>query len=191
MFLSQRRYGNLHLRIFLTAAIIILIIPASFAAVKIEAENNAYIHNNKGLMYLEEKYYYGAIKEFQMAIDLNPNSQASAIYYVNLGKTYEKIGYDTLARSYFEKAVSLNPLCFDYYLKMCENYKKLDIVDEKLEYYKNNNTSPFASIIIGLLYIQRGQVTTGITVLDDFCNKEPNLLVTTGVRNYINRLTKN
>ena len=88
---------------------------ASFAADhEIKAQNNAYRHNNKGLVYLSEKYYYGAIKEFQIAIDLNPNTQASAVYYTNLGKTYEKIGYNDLARPCFEKAVSLNVLCFDY-----------------------------------------------------------------------------
>ena len=47
-------------------------------------------------MYLEEKYYFGAIKEFQIAIALLPNSQASAAYYTNLGKTYEKIYLNTL-----------------------------------------------------------------------------------------------
>ena len=155
----------------------------------IKPKNNAYIHNNKGINYLEENYYYGAIKEFQIAIDLNPNSQASAIYYTNLGKTYEKIGYHELAQPCFEKALSLNVLCFDYYLKVAENYKNLGIVEEKLEEYKNRTDSPLNNILIGLLYIQKGEKTTGITVLDDFCDKEKNLLVTTGVKNYLEEIT--
>lgn len=156
----------------------------------IKPQNNAYLHNNKGLNYLEENYYYGAIKEFQIAIDLNPNSQASAVYYVNLGKTYEKIGYHELAKPCFEKALSLNVLCFDYYLKVVENYKNLGIVEEKLEEYKNRTDSPLNNILIGLLYIQNGEQSTGITVLDDFCDKEQNLLVTKGIKNYLKELTQ-
>ncbi|MCD7879887.1 MAG: tetratricopeptide repeat protein [Candidatus Gastranaerophilales bacterium] len=156
----------------------------------IKAQNNAYIHNNRGLMYLSENYYFGAIKEFQMAIDLNPNSQASSAYYINLADTYEKIGYYGIARPYYEKAVSLNPLCFNYYLKMTKNYKTLGIVDEKLAEFEAKKDSPLNDVIIGLLYIQKGQVPTGITVLDDFCDKEPNLLITVGVRNYLNQIVK-
>lgn len=161
-----------------------------FADETIRAQNNAYQHNNKGLLYLDEKYYFGAIKEFQIAIALNPNTQASAIYYTNLGKTYEKIGYPKLAQPCFEKALSLNVLCFDYYLTMVENYKKLGIVDEKLEEFKKKTDSPLNEIVVGLLYIQKGHVTTGITVLDEFCNKEEKLLITEGVKNYIKQLTK-
>lgn len=162
-----------------------------FADEHIKAQNNAYRHNNKGLLYLEEKYYYGAIKEFQIAIDLNPNTQAAAVYYVNLGTTYEKIGYFNLAKPCFEKAVRLNILCFDYYLKMVENYKKLGIVQTKLNEYKNNTSSPLNEVVTGLLYIQNGNITTGITVLDEFCNKEPNLLITSGIKEYIKNLTEN
>ena len=156
----------------------------------IKPKNNAYIHNNKGIEYLKDNYYFGAIREFQIAIDLNPNSQASAVYYTNLGTTYEKIGYPELSKACYEKALSLNVLCFDYYLQLAKNYKTLGIVDEKLEEYKARTDSPLNNILVGLLYIQKGEKTTGITVLDDFCDKEKNLLVTVGVKNYIKKLTK-
>ncbi len=156
----------------------------------IRAENNAYRHNNKGLMYLKENYYFGAIKEFQIAIDLSPNAQASAVYYTNLGNTYEKIGYYELAKPCFEKALSLNPLCFEYYLKTAENYKHLNITEEKLIEFQSKKNSPLNDIMIGLLYIQNGNISTGITILDDFCSKEEKLLVTFGVKNYIDKLVK-
>lgn len=175
--------------IVLLSVIGLILSSSCFAEEVIDAKNNAYRHNNKGLIYLKDNYYYGAIKEFQIAIDLNPNSQASAIYYVNLGNTYEKIGYSNLAKPCFENAVKLNRLCFDYYLKMVENYKRLGIVEEKLNQYILDNSSPLNDIILGLLYIQNGDVSTGITVLDEFCNKEPDLLITTGVKEYLNKLT--
>ncbi len=168
-----------------------MVIPCSVLADEtIKAENNAYLHNNKGLLYLKEDYYFGAIKEFEMAIDLLPNTQATASFYVNLGTTYEKIGYPSLAKPCFEKAVSLNVLCFDYYLKLAQNYKKLGIIDEQINVFKNKTSSPLNEIITGLLYIQRGDVSTGIIILDNFCDKEPNLLITEGVKGYLKEITK-
>ena len=178
-------------KLFIFIIILLSFSQCSLGIDNIKAQNNAYWHNNKGLIYLEEKYYFGAIKEFQIAIDLNPNSQASAVFYTNLGKTYEKIGYYDLAKPCFEKAVSLNILCFDYYLKMVENYKKHNIIDEKLNQYKSNKSSPLNEVVVGLLYIQKGETKTGITMLDEFCNKEPNLLITSGIKKYLEELSKN
>ena len=47
----------------------------------IDPEKNAYDHNNKGVIYVEEKCYYAAIQEFKMAISLNPKTQATAVYF--------------------------------------------------------------------------------------------------------------
>ncbi len=155
----------------------------------IKAENNAYIHNNKGLLYLKEEYYYGAIKEFEIAIDLLPDSQASSAFYVNLGTAYEKIGYPKLAKPCFEKAVSIDVLCFDYYRKLAENYKKTGIIDEQIKIYNSKPSSPLNDVLIGLLYIQKGDMQTGIIILDDFCNKEPDLIITEGIKEYLKNIT--
>ena len=160
----------------------------AFAIAEIRAENNAYRHNNKGLIYLKENYYFGAIREFQIAINLMPNAQGSAVYYINLASTYEKIGYDELALPLYEKALKLSPLYFDYYLKLAKCYKKLGMANTKIQEYKKTKYNPLNNIMIGLLYIQSGNVTTGITLLDNFCNEEPDLLVTAGVREYIDKL---
>ena len=174
-------------------AIVLLFCVSAVAAnadETIKAENNAYRHNNKGLLYLKENYYFGAIKEFQIAIDLLPSSQASAAFYVNLGTTYEKIGYPSIARPYFEKAVSLNVLCFDYYLKLAENYKKNGIVNEQIIIFEKKDNSPLNDVMLGLLYIQKGDVSTGVIILDDFCNKESKLIITDGVKKYLEKVTK-
>ena len=82
----------------------------------------------------------------------------------------------------------INALC-DYF-KVDKNYLFPKENVEKLEEYKARTDSPLNNILVGLLYIQKGEKTTGITVLDDFCDKEKNLLVTVGVKNYIKKLTK-
>ena len=58
----------------------------TIATYVIDPEKNAYQHNNLGIMYVEERDYYAAIQEFKMAISLNPNTQATATYFNNLGK---------------------------------------------------------------------------------------------------------
>ena len=176
-------------KILILFAIAITFPIYAFCDETIKAQNNAYRHNNQGLMYLEEKYYFGAIKEFQIAIDLVPNSQASAVYYTNLGKTYEKIGYHNLATPCFEKALSLNVLYFDYYLQLAQNYKNIGVLDKKISLYHSKKDSPLNEVLLGLLYIQKGKKDIGITILDDFCHKEKNLLITKGIQNYLKKIT--
>ena len=95
-----------------------LIIPLIFLSVlvsaykkpdvyEIDAQKNAYVHNNLGLIYVDEKCYYAAIQEFKIAISLSPSTQASAIFYTNLGNTYTFIGYPEAARSCYEDALNI------------------------------------------------------------------------------------
>lgn len=181
----------MHLKSFFIVILIFLFNTQNvYAYAEIRAENNAYRHNNKGLIYLKENYYFGAIKEFQIAIDLMPEAQGSAVYYVNLGTTYEKIGYPSLAQPCYEKALKLHPLFFDYYVRVAKIYKKLGIIDEKLEEYQNKKYNPLNNIMIGVLLIQKGEISTGITLLDNFCNEEEKLIITPGVREYIKKIVK-
>ena len=92
-----------------TVTLLILLVTTFFASgfvnpdtYKIDAEKNAVIHNNLGLKAVSERYYYRAIQEFTLAIALNPKTQATAVYYNNLGETYLKIGYPKDAQRCFE-----------------------------------------------------------------------------------------
>ena len=67
---------------------------------------------------------------------------------------------------------------------MVKNYKKLGIVNKKLKEFKQKKYTPLNDIVIGLLYIEKGETRTGITILDDFINKEEKLIVTKGVKKY-------
>ena len=49
----------------------------------IDAEKDAFLHNNVGLNYLKDRIYYAAIQEFKIAIQLSPNTQATAIFKNN------------------------------------------------------------------------------------------------------------
>ncbi len=153
---------------------------------KIDPKKNAYIHNNFGLQYLSIGQYYAAIEEFKIAIGLNPDSQATSVFYTNLGDTYMKLGSYNLAQDCYESALEKSPLNFKYYQNLVSVYKVKGILDSKLQYYRYHKKSPLDDIMIGLILISKGKVNDGITVLDNFVMNEPKLFITDGVKYYLN-----
>ena len=180
-------------KIFLLLIISFLSLPAFCAGgtsvtYVIDPEKNAFEHNNLGIMYVEEKCYYAAIQEFKMAISLNPKTQATAVYFNNLGKVYMTIGYPNLALDCFKNAITQYNLSFEYYQNLVQCYKALHQEKKQLETYKNHQNSPLDKIMLGLLYEQTGDIKKAIIVLDEFANSEPDLLITPSVKIYIQQL---
>lgn len=172
--------------------IIILLIFTSFLVsgykkpevTVIDATKNAYFHNNLGLNYMNERCYYAAIQEFKIAISLNPNTQATAVYYNNIGDAYMLIGYPNMAQQPYEDAVNQYSLNFQYYEDLVKCYGKLGLIPAKIaEYSKAGN--PLNKVMLGLLYIEKGDLKRGVIILDEFTMSEPDLLITTAVKQYI------
>jgi tetratricopeptide (TPR) repeat protein len=156
----------------------------------IDAEKNAAQHNNMGLVWLKERYYYGAIKEFQIAIGLNPNTQAAAVYYNNLGNTYIAMGYPDLAEENFANAIKKYPLNFSYYENLVDAIAKQNNLAVKLNYYKKNRRNNLDDILIGLIYGAMGKKEIEVTMLDEFCANEPDLIITPAVQKYVQEQAK-
>lgn len=155
----------------------------------IDAVTNASRHNTLGTEYVRERCYYAAIQEFKIAISLNPNTQASSVYYNNLGEVYMKLGFPKEAQDCFERALKLYGLNFSYYQNLANCYKQIKAQQKMIAVYKISK-NPLDKVMLGLLYIDTGQTRTGIMTLDDFCMSEPDLILTHGVRNYLRDLTK-
>ncbi len=157
----------------------------------IDPEKNAYDHNNKGVLYMQEKCYYGAIQEFKIAISLNPKTQATAVYFNNLGKVYMIIGYPELARDCFENAITQYSLNFEYYENLAKCYKQLGKANEKMTAFREKQKeNPVAKVMLGLLEEQNGNTRKAITTFDEFVNAEPDLLITPAVRQHIKELVQ-
>ena len=156
----------------------------------IQAEKDAFFHNNVGLNYLRDRIYYAAIEEFKIAINLSPNTQSTAIFKSNLGETYMYIGYPELARICFEDAIKVYGLNFQYYINLANCYKQLNIVQTKIREYQSSE-SIYDKIMLGILYIQTGETRRGVVVLDDICLSEPDLLITPAIKQYLGEITKN
>ena len=155
----------------------------------IDAEKDAYFHNNVGLNYLQDRIYYAAIQEFKIAIQLSQNTQATAIFKSNLGESYMYIGYPDMARTCFEDAIKLYGLNFKNYINLAKCYEQLNIVKTKIEEYKSSNNI-YDKIMLGLLYIQTGEKRRGVIILDDVCMSEPDLLITPAIKQYIQEINK-
>ncbi|MBR1461456.1 hypothetical protein IJ596_07510 [bacterium] len=181
-------------KLLVTVLLATLILPAcakpgTIVTYTIDPEKNAYDHNNKGVMYLEEQCYYAAIQEFKIAISLNPKTQATAVYFNNLGKTYLIIGYPELALDCFENALTQYSLNFEYYLNLAKCYAQLGMAEEQLEKYREMvDQNPAARVMVALLEEQLGDKRKAIIELDGFAMAEPDLIITPAVKNYINKL---
>lgn len=157
---------------------------------KIDAEQNAINHNNLGLKAVSEENYNLAIQEFDLAIALNPRTQATAVYYNNLGEVYLKLGYYSDAQRCFETAITQYSLNFLYYQNLVKSFKCQRIVSQKIKYYDSKcSKNPLNMIVLGLLYVANGDTRRGIIKLDEFCMQEPDLIITSAVRNYIQSIT--
>lgn len=150
----------------------------------IQAEKDAYYHNNLGLNYLKDRVYYAAIQEFKIAISLSPSTQASAIFYNNLGETYNFIGYPDSALGCFESAIKLYGLNLQYYINLVHCYMSLGTASSKIKEYQFSQDI-YNRITLGILYIETGETRKGINTLDEICMQEPNLLITPALRQYI------
>lgn len=156
----------------------------------IDAQKNAVLHNNLGLQAVAEERYEAAIEEFSIAIALNPKTQATAIYFNNLGETYMKVGYYKEAQQCFEKSMKQYHLNFLFYQNLVNSYKAQGVIPTKIRYYKSiEDKSSLNMIMLGLLYIANGDKRGGIIKLDEFCMREPSLLITGAVRNYLRTIT--
>ena len=157
---------------------------------KIDATRNATTHNNLGVNYLNENDYYSAIKEFEMAIMINPNTQASATYYNNLGKTYLKIGYPNLAEKSFKAALKHDAANFEYYQNIVQTYKEQKKLKNEFEKAMKTN-NPHSRVIAGLILIEEGKKEPGINMLDEFCFDEPEMILSKGVKEYLKSMAPN
>lgn len=168
----------------------ILLTPLSCMAkmevYKIDAQKNAINHNNRGVINMQDRYYAAAIKEFQMAVLLDPDTQASSVYYANLANCYMKIGYPALAQDTLQRAIKLHPMNFSYYQDLTIAYKKQNLLGQKLKFYqKEAAKNPLNQIMIGLILIEQGKDQAGLAKLQEFVYTEPDLIISTGIKKYI------
>lgn len=169
----------------------------------VDAAKNANWHNRRGANYFKEQDYFAALKEFKMAIALNPNSQSTAVYYNNLGKVYLIFGeiqrgrnltradadFTLMAQTCFERAIQFDCMKFEYYKNLVRSYELLGVTASKKAFLlKNLNVNPFNAIIIGIIYAKEGNIIPARGILEQFVIKNPDLIITNDVKKFLQLL---
>ena len=96
-----------------------------------------------------------------------------------------KMGYYRNAQLCLEKSKKLYDLNFELYLNLVKIYKKQHLLNQKIAQYQKSSY-PLDTVMLGLLYIENGNKSRGITKLDNFCVSQPDLFITRDIKNYIN-----
>ena len=107
-----------------------------------------------------------------------------------MGKTYLKIGYANLAEESFDKALRRNSTNFEYYQNLVASYKSQNKLEKELKKVIKDE-KPVSKVIAGLILIEMGKMESGINILDEFCFEEPEMILTKGVRNYLQSIVPN
>ena len=171
----------------------------------VDAQKNANTHNRRGVNYFREQDYFAAQKEFKIAIAINPNSQSTAVYYNNLGKVYLIFGeiqrtrnltrvdadFSEMAKTCFERAIMQDCMKFEYYKNLVSSYELLGITKSKKEFLlKNLKVNPFNAIVVAIILAKEGKTDPAIILLNDFANKNPDLIITDDVKKFITALER-
>lgn len=167
----------------------------------IEAQKNASMHNNLGCMYFKDKDYLAAIKEYRIAIGIDPNSQSTATYFNNLGKAYLILGeiqvknklptgtmgdFSKMAETAFEEAIKIDCMKIEYYNNLVKAYELLGNLETKKQFFlKNKEKNAFNVIPASIILVQQGDVQYANMLLDDFVVKNPDLIITNDLKKVI------
>ena len=163
-----------------------MVAQAKMERFNINAQRNAVDHNNRGVIYMQDRYYAPAIKEFEMAILLDSDTQASSVYYANLANCHMKIGYPALAQDSLQRAIKLNPMNFSLYQDLTIALKRQNLLEQKLKYYqKDSEKNPLSSIMVGLILLEQGKSDAGLAKLQEFVYLEPDLIISKGVKKFV------
>lgn len=145
---------------------------------KIDATKNARVHSNMGNIYFDEKKYISALKEYEIAYNIAPNTQASGAYLYNIAKCYMALGNYNLAKNAIEGAIKKDCINLTYYSTLVDCFIKLGIENSELNKHIQDLSNPYNRVIIGLIYLKTGRLAQARATFDDFITRYPKMIIT-------------
>ncbi len=164
----------------------------------VDAKNAAQKHNNLGTMYYKDKDYFAAIKEYRIAISINPDAQTTATYFNNLGKVYLLLGeiqkknglplqgwddFSIMAQISFEEAILKDCMKIEYYQNLVKAYELTGMMEVKKQFLmQNRDKNPFNVIPVAMILEKQGDIEYANMLLDDFASQNPNIIISRDVK---------
>ena len=164
----------------------------------VDAKNAAQRHNNLGTMYYKDKDYFAAIKEYRIAISINPDAQTTATYFNNLGKVYLLLGeiqkknglplqgwddFSIMAQISFEEAILKDCMKIEYYQNLVKAYELTGMMEVKKQFLmQNRDKNPFNVIPVAMILKKQGDIEYANMLLDDFASQNPNIIISRDVK---------
>lgn len=164
----------------------------------VDAKNAAQRHNNLGTMYYKDKDYFAAIKEYRIAISINPDAQTTATYFNNLGKVYLLLGeiqkknglplqgwddFSIMAQISFEEAILKDCMKIEYYQNLVKAYELTGMMEVKKQFLmQNRDKNPFNVIPVAMILEKQGDIEYANMLLDDFASQNPNIIISRDVK---------
>ncbi len=161
---------------------------AGFEFGAIDAVKNAYLHNNMGNIYLNEKNYNAALKEYEIAFKLTADTNSSSTYAYNIARCHILLNNYEVAKYFIEEAIKKDCINMTYYEALVDCYIKLKVEEQELIKCLNDDINPYSRIIAGLIYLKTGQKLNAKIIFDEFSANNPDMIITNDVRMILKNL---
>lgn len=147
-------------------------------------KDQAAVHRDLGVAYLNSAQYNPALKEFLLSEDLY-SDDASVHYY--MGWTYTGKGLHDKAISSFKKAISLQPDYSQAYTHLGSVYNYQGLYDQAIECFNKAlenvlyDAPAVALSNMGYSYFKKGDYKTAILKYKEAIDKDPNTPILPGI----------
>jgi tetratricopeptide (TPR) repeat protein len=122
-----------------------------------EGPNTAFAHNNLGVIFMDQKHFDEATREFRAALNVKPDY---AVARYNLGLVHYNRGSFLEAIQEFNFALAINPDYADAQLNIGNACLKSGMIDQAIQSYKTaiqlNNNYALAHFNLGIAYEMKG-----------------------------------
>jgi len=134
-----------------------------FSKIADDYPNTAFAHNGIGVAYFSQGRFDEAVKEYQIALEINPASHGA---HNNMGMVYMKKGMMDEAITEFKETIKIRPTYAIAFHNLGLAYKKNGLLDEAEESFKNAlRLKPFfpnAHNSMGIIYMEKGLLDEAI-----------------------------
>lgn len=160
----------------------------SYSYVPINASNNARGHNNMGNIYFKEENYIAALKEYEIAYNLEPNGKYGAIYLYNIAKCFMVSKRYAAAKKAIEGCIKKDYMNIAYYNSLADIIVLQGNSNAEIKKYLQDTKNPYNRVLVGLIYIKTKKIAQARTILDEFVANNPNLIMTDDIKTILKNI---